>query len=97
MVAGGSEEGSLRRDSLASIQLYSCLTYNHHDRFLSFSFAAIVLSDTLHGQEKADIYSLSKGKHGISKLVYAFIVYCITAHGGGTSRDSLFNSMNELS
>lgn len=29
--------------------------------------------------------------------IYDFIVYCIIANGSGTSRDSLFNSMNELS
>lgn len=97
MVAGESEEGSLQRDSLTSTQLYSCMAYNHHDRFLSFSLAAVVLSDTLHGQEKADTCSSSKGKYEFSKYVYAFIVYGITANGGGTSRDSFFNSMNELS
>lgn len=50
-----SKEGSLQRDSLTSIRLYSCMTYNHHDRFLSLSFIAVVLSDILHGQEKANI------------------------------------------
>lgn len=97
MVAEGSAEGSLQREWLTSVWLYSCMTYNHHDRFLPFSFAAVVLSDTLHGQEKADTFSSSKGKYRVSKSVYAFIVYCITANGDGTSRDSLFNSMNELS